>query len=106
MSPFAQDPPHSGHAIVPEARRLSASAVDRITITAADSAHGCSALSSLARRCHTRGQLVLGGTAFADAVTAASTERGSYPEISAYTFVGTLAVQTNRTDQRAHRQTH
>jgi hypothetical protein len=35
-------------------------------------------------------------------VTAASTERGPGPDISAYTLVGTLAVQTNRTEQKAH----
>jgi hypothetical protein len=57
---------------------------------------------------------VLGGTAFADTspsvprigrtVTAASTERGPRPDILAYTFVGTVAVQTNRTNQKTHRQ--
>jgi hypothetical protein len=37
-------------------------------------------------------------------VTAAITERGRRPDISACTFVGTLAVQTNRTNRKTHQQ--
>jgi hypothetical protein len=41
---LVRTPPHSAHAIAPDARCLWASAAHRITITAADSAHGCSVL--------------------------------------------------------------
>jgi hypothetical protein len=70
--------------------------------------------SHLSRRCHTSGQLVLGGTAFADTVTVDADDRahryrGEHqaqprPDISAYTFVGTMAMQTNRTNQKTRRQ--
>ena len=41
---LVRTPPHSGHAIAPDARCLWASSAHTITITAADSAHGCSVL--------------------------------------------------------------
>src|SRR4029077_6353505 len=65
--------PHRGHAIAPEARRIWASAADNTTITAATCAHGRSV--SPTPRCHTRGQLVLRGAAFAHRVPPVADER-------------------------------